>query len=436
MSKETWRCSGDDHINKRDIIECEICGEKRPSFKVLEFQLTDIFGKVKINWEYENASDANLLIKKEKITVDLTEGGINLENIKNKEVLEFILRNDIATHSEYLKITLNKPEILIFNSDLDKVLENANFNINWQVNNAQSVYISNIGDVSSKGRITLNTPKNHYKITAKNSIGKAEKELSFEILPPPEVKEFRFDKKKLKRGEFTRLIWDVKNIISADLIYNGRRKKIQTWGSMKITPKRHTEYVLELTALDETTIIRQAQKIEVFEKGSIKKFAVDSHYFLPITPLTLVWEVYHSKKVVLEGFGEVKPVDSLVVRPKKDTLYKLIVEDEFGVFEEVVQVKEMPMPKIESIAAPAPSSFSLPRIHLSTPLYPILQSAPKAIHSGIELNTKNIKLDFLISFETIAAKFLSENLFKKPTFHFNINAVQNAFSSLKQKIKL
>jgi serine/threonine protein kinase len=395
-------------------------------------------------WDKYKVKDTQYLLFNEKDFENIESSTIyaDLKGVNATIDALLIILKEYLSNPYYLELKpfteyFLAPEIISFQANKENVLRGAEIEFSWTVENALMVKIEpEIGSIPKQGKVSFIPKKNTYTIICENLKVKAEKELSIEILPPPEVKEFRFDKKKLKRGESTRLIWDVKNIISADLIYNGRRKKIQTWGSMKIAPKRHTEYVLELTALDETTIIRQAQKIEVFEKGSIKKFAVDSHYFLPIAPLTLVWEVYHSKKVVLEGFGEVKPVDSMVVRPKKDTLYKLIVEDEFGVFEEVLQVKEMPMPKIESISAPAPSSFSLPRIHLSTPLYPILQSAPKAIHSSIELNTKNIKLDFLISFETIAVKFLSENLFKKPNFLFNINAAQNAFSSLKQKLKL
>ena len=82
MRKDAWRCNNDDHFNKNTDTECEICGEKRPIIKVLEYQLTDKFGSVRINWEFENTATGSLLNKKKEINLDSSKGELLIDDIK------------------------------------------------------------------------------------------------------------------------------------------------------------------------------------------------------------------------------------------------------------------------------------------------------------------------------------------------------------------
>lgn len=335
MRKDAWRCNNDEHVNKSTDIECEICGEKRPFVKMLKYDLTDEFGKVKIIWDLVNAENATLIKKKDEINLDSLNGELEIDSIKNKEEITLSVSDNIATYTETLQILLSKPEISFFKSDKEKILENTAFNLFWEVKNAKSVSISNIGKVDPTGNIEKLIAKTPYKIIAENDLGKEELSLNITVLPLPKIKEFRSKQQKIEFGKETQLVWDIENAEKVELHYAGNMEVVANRGDKTISPTDHTNYKLIITALDGITKEEKEITIQVFKRVEIKRFASDLEFVVESLPIKLSWDIENASTIIIEdNFGtqtEVTNDNKLEISVKRETrFFKIIASDPLG----------------------------------------------------------------------------------------------------------
>lgn len=335
MRKDAWRCNNDEHVNKSTDIECEICGEKRPFVKLLKYDLTDEFGKVKIIWDLVNAENATLIKKKKEINLDSLNGELEIDRIKNKEEITLSVSNNIATYTETLQILLSKPEISFFKSDKDKILENTAFNLFWEVKNAKSVSISNIGKVDPKGNIEKLIAKTPYKIIAENDLGKEDLSLNVIVLPLPKIKEFRSKQQKIEFGKETHLAWDIDNAEKVELHYAGNLEVVGNRGDKTISPTEHTNYKLIITALDGVTKEEKEITVQVFKRVEIKRFVSDLEFVIESLPIKLSWNIENASTIIIEdNFGtqtEVTNDNNLEISAKRNTrFFKIIASDPLG----------------------------------------------------------------------------------------------------------
>lgn len=332
MRKDSWRCNNDEHINKNIDIECEICGEKRPIIKVLEYQLTDKFGTVRINWEFENTATGSLLNKKGEINLESSIGVLFIEDIKNKEEVTLTVSNNITTYSVPLKILLSKPEITLFKPNIDKVLQNSVFNLSWEVKNANKVFISNIGKVEAKGHKEKLSARNNYTIVAENDIGKEERLLEITLLQVPKIKEFRSKQQKLEFEKETQLVWDIENAEKIELHWMGNLEIIPNKGEKTISPGEHTNYKLIVTALDGITKEETEITVQVFKKVEIKSFFSDLDFVVESLPIKLRWEIDNASSITLssniQSDIDVTGMNEIEIIPKKTAVFYLNANNE------------------------------------------------------------------------------------------------------------
>jgi hypothetical protein len=375
MRNDAWLCNNDEHINKNVDTSCEICGQLRPIIKVLKYDLTDVFGKVKIIWELENGESGLLKIKNKEIKLYSTNGELEVENIVNKDSITLFANNKITTYQESLKILLSKPKISFFKSEKEKVLENSILNLTWEVLNAKNVSISNIGKVSFQGNIETKIAKTPYKIIAENDIGKEELLLDLSILPSPKIKDFRSKHKKIEYGKDTQLIWDIENIKHLELHWLGNMEVLSNKGEMTISPTESTNYKLILTALDGTTKDEKLIDVEVFRRIEFKSFTSSSILIPRGLELELDFNVENAQQIVLKSSdGMDQKVDfNQVVKlfPTKSANYWLEARNDlFNSKSETIRVEVDNAPQMSRI----PSFFEENQIPLIDLKIPELQS--------------------------------------------------------------
>ena len=222
-------------------------------------------------------------------------------HIKNKEGITLLANNPIATYSKTLQIILEKPEISSFKSDKDKVLENTAFSLFWEVKNAKSVSISNIGKVEHKGNIERKNPKTPYKIVAENDIGKVEQSLSITIIPLPKIKEFRSKQQKIEYGKETQIVWNVENSDRIELHWSGNMEVLASNGQKSISPAEHTIYKLIITALDGITKEEKELSVKVFKRIEFNMFSSSSILIPRGLENELNWNVDNAQHLVLRS---------------------------------------------------------------------------------------------------------------------------------------
>ncbi|MDR0863566.1 MAG: hypothetical protein LBO74_01370 [Candidatus Symbiothrix sp.] len=351
-----WRCKNCEHKNRDEDISCEICDGKRPVLKSCTYELSDVFGTIKVFWETDNAESVTIVKKKKKFDVD-TNGSILFENCKNNEKIVFLLNNKFAEYQEDLVVLLDKPSIVLFELESTKLLTGASTQIKWKANNSTRTQILGIGKVDNEGITNLKVEKNPVKIITENEIGTVEKEIEVEFIPLPKIK---FDcKRKIELGDILNLKWNVENALKSVLLYNESKKEIENIGDKEITLKETTTFKLIATALDSKTTIEKEITIEVFPKPEIKYFKVLPEVVISSQPVTLSWKVENAKKTEINhGVGKVAAEGEKNLLHDKNTLYTLTAVGELSTATKNIVVTVFPTPIIESLLVPMPDFSS------------------------------------------------------------------------------
>lgn len=274
-----------------------------------------------------------------------------------------------------LESLMTKPTIKSFSSQLTSVLKGKRVQLLWDVESAENISISGIGNVTGKQSITVfpakTTTYNTYKLTAENAFGKAEQEITIKVCPLPKIKEFRPKHGKLEYGKETSLVWNVKHAEKVELQYNGISETIEFKGERIITPTTHTNYKLVIIALDGTTKQEKEITVEVFKKVLLNDFNIDLDYVIESLPVKLTWEVQNANKVLVEdNLGtqiDVTGEKGLKVITKRNTKYfKLIVFDPLhNIVEKKVDIVVDERPKLPLLPDLPKGKDLLPTFELS-----------------------------------------------------------------------
>ena len=317
------------------------------------------------------------------------------EKIAN--TINFGYKNSVArtTYKDWeiaLKSIQQAPVVSFFSVSKKDILEGEEVYIAWKAENAISVEIETIGVFGSIDKKAIKPTKNTtYKIIFKGYYGEITEKVEIKVTPAPKFKVFKSEQSKVKKGEATSLVWEIENISEAKLI--GVEKVsllISKAGSQNIKPEQTTTYKIEVTALDGKTVIEQLITVEVFEEGQISFFKADRQFVFPTIPVVLAWEVKNAVKVEIEGIGFFQLTGQTTVQPLIDTTYKLIVTDNFGTFNEELQIKMLPLPVIEKLLIPSPNIISESTINIVLPNY---TSNSAVLPKVVALNKNNFKLN-------------------------------------------
>ena len=390
---KTWRCKNCEHKNNYEDISCEICSSKRPILKFCKYELSDVFGVVRIIWETNNAESVTIIKQKKKLYADINDS-LLLMDCKNNEKITLLLNNNFAEYKEELIVLLEKPEITLFELERVKLLVGTSTQVKWKTNNSTKTQISGIGKVDNEGTTDLRVEKNPIKITTENEIGIVEKKIEVEFIPLPKIE---FDcKRKIELGDTLNLKWSIENSLKSVLLYNESKKEITNIGEKEVVLKENASFKLIATALDNHTIIEKEITVEVFPKPKIKYFKVNPDVALNSMPVTLSWKTQNAKKVEINnGIGEVVAEGKKVALYKENTLYTIIAVGELSIVTKNVIVRVFPTPIIESLLVPMPdfeSRISLNPIKIDTPTIDVKINMPDFNLAIPEITEPNIKL--------------------------------------------
>lgn len=406
MSETKWQCNYDDHINKFSEQTCEICGNHRPVIVEFTYHILEEFGTIKVSWSIENFKKGNLKFGRKNIDITDSKGEIILKEIRHRKKIVLYIENDTCEITEDKIILLKEPEILNFNSNILKVLENSFIDLTWDTKNATNVTISDLGSVSKTGFLKSIKPKSTFKIFAENEVGKIEQELSIEVLPLPKIKEFRSKQQKIEFGKETELFWDIENTEKVELHWMGNMEVVPNKGEKTVSPNEHTTYKLIVTALDSIAKEEKEHTVQVFKRVEIKSFVSDLEFVVESIPVKLSWEIENASNITLssniQADIDVTGKKEIEIVPKKSSVFYLKVNNEmFSINSSQIKIE------VQNIPTFNPSI--IPRLPLGKELIP-----------SFDLNFKdlseNIFTESQIGFKTAM----------KPTKRFSLlNSLQN-----------
>lgn len=383
-----WICNNCETINDDKYSICEVCEAHAPFVTDFSCDCTDLSKPLLCQWEIKD-------VNQQWIQIDDGEKKEIAENfyyvpIKKSCMVHIIGNNDIATRSYSFPIIINKPTIKIFDKEEKNIYEDQLVTLNWEIQSAEECFINDT-KVQVKGLEPFPMQKK-YVLTAKNSEGVVTKTIHINPYNVPEIS-FTTTKRKIKDNDIsgTTIKWNITNAKKVKLFCSSEEKEIKATGQLNLCPKKNETYNLEVIGLDGKRKFTKSLTINVFPEATFT-FESDKEYVFPTIPFTLTWETKNAKKVELNG----KPVsesgsETFINGIEKDAIYTLSVTDEFETRTKTIIIKQLPIPRIESINVPLPNleqtiNFS---VDLRIPDFKI--NVAELELSKIELNDSHLK---------------------------------------------
>ena len=277
---------------------------------------------------------------------------------------------------------VKEPEIHSFQSSCgNKCIIGNKAIFSWSVENYTSITLNGV-DVTreTSHEISINS-SGQYLLEVRNGSKKISRSLYIEAYDAAYIS-FHSDKNKLHEGknETVVLSWEVQNAQKITLLQDSQtiQDNCSSKDALSLCPNEDTTFVLQVVNLDGITITKKSVSISIFPESTFS-FSTDKEYVFQSIPFTLTWESTNAKKVELNG-RKVTADGSFCMKDgiEKETPFTLRVTDEFGVKEQTIIVKMLPIPRIESIVVPAPNiersvnlqiSIAVPDISIQLPTY-------------------------------------------------------------------
>lgn len=315
---------------------------------------------------------------------------------------------------------LNKePQIQTFISSCGNVcLQGDKIELRWSVQDYTKVLLNGI-DVTCQNSITQQATShdNTFTLRVQNGRKETSQSLSVRGYAKPHIA-ITADKTKLHQHdtEPATLTWGVQNAHKISLLQDGKTIKESCTADESYTfqTESTTTFTIRVIALDTKTIFDESLCIYVYPDATIE-FHADKEYVFPTIPFTLCWNTQNAKEVKLNG-KVVPPQGTLVVADgvTEETKYRLSVIDDFGTKEELVIIKMLPIPRIETLIIPTPNlerevgvaiNTPTPSIELEMPTITIHQKnlIPNEIYN-FQIETNAIKQPAIIQLEMPIAK--------------------------------
>ena len=308
-----------------------------------------------IEWSVDNSYEVFLCYDGLNIKIE-SRGNMKLHPQETTTyTLKVIGLDKKRVFEKEVTVGVYSPAEVSFVSDTNVVLSKKPVTLSWSVENAIKVELQGVGVVTNKGEKVMCPEKDAlYMLTVTDAFGSKDYSLNVKTLPLPVIK-FKTDKKKINkdREEKAIITWDVQNASNISLELNGKQESVKEKGSKDIQLTESTKILLKCIALDSKTFFEEFLDISVFNEAKIS-FSSDRKYTIPEVPVVLSWNVENSNNVELKGYGTVSPQGSKQVKAKAETVYTLVVTDEFTTQEKSLVVKMLPLPMVKSISVPMP----------------------------------------------------------------------------------
>lgn len=325
---------------------------------------------------------------------------------------EYLAENDInllkAFDLRYEELT-SLPEIITFiSTPSDNVYVNDNITLSWKVNNATEIFIDDtpVDIIHTSKMFNIKNTK-EFILRATNGITNVVRKLTVKTVPIPEFN-IDVDKKIIRHGKNERctLAWTCSHI--SQIVITDDNDQIiaesDCSGSVAVRPEKTTIYTITAVGKDGQRKWDKQITIEVFPE-SVVKFKTDKKFSLPTVPVTISWEVDNASKVEIIGDidspGERPYIGSFTIEPEKDTNVTIRVTDRFGVKEESIKIRMLPLPAIKckpnvpqiKNEVKVQAAFVRPSVKLESPEIAAVRAIPFVPHVNIPDIHPNLHLD-------------------------------------------
>lgn len=203
--------------------------------------------------------------------------------------------------------------------------------IDWQVLNADTVTITQIGSVDPRNgtRTVSPTGTTQYRLTARNRVSEvsATTTIVVEEQPRPQFLACTVTPVNILAGESATISFSTANADSVTITGIG---PVGQSGAQVVTPAQTTTYTLTATGPGGTSTCTLTVQVTRGEAPRIVSFTADPLQIQGGQSSTLRWNVENATEVTITGLGTVQNAGSAQVSPAQTTSYTLTARNQFG----------------------------------------------------------------------------------------------------------
>lgn len=257
-----------------------------------------------ITWDYTYADEINI---EDVGTFHSLKGSQTVTPTENT-TYKILIKSGDKSKTETLNLTVIQPnQNITFTADSYRIGYGSSTNLNWNVNNAQSVSIDNgVGSQSLAGLYKVTPSKDTtYTLTAKGYTGISDKSQSIDIVVVPDaiINSFTVDKDKISVGDTSTFNWSVINAESVTL--NGESvDKYTGTKPVVFSTAGAFQYKLQTTSLSGLTAYSDTKAINVYNKPVISTFTVNGNESIDVSPsadLNFAWTATSASAYTLDN---------------------------------------------------------------------------------------------------------------------------------------
>lgn len=244
-------------------------------------------------------------------------------------------------------VTLNDilnapPAIRSFDSSTDTVTDLSPIRLRWEIDNAVSIHILGVGDVTSLAEKEVTVKQNTTFILQAISFSgkKVEKSIVVRVdKRPPEIKFFKASNLVIAVGDSVDFRWELAR--AATITLTPGTGNLSAIGAVTQKPSTSTRY--KLTAVS-CFGVESSQHVDVtvYPIPEIQEFTLSHHKVKPRQSVTISWRCMHYQRIeLLEGTSmiDVTGANNHKVNPTSNTEYTLKVTGHAGLRDKVATVK-------------------------------------------------------------------------------------------------
>jgi hypothetical protein len=222
-------------------------------------------------------------------------------------------------------------QILRFQASPDRIRAGQQSTIDWQVLNADTVTITEIGNVPANGTRSVSpTRTTQYRLTARNEAGEATATTTVVVEedPPAQFLLCTVSPMNIMAGESATISWATAN--ATQVMISGGVGNVDLSGSRVVSPTQTTTYTLTATSSRGPVTCAVTVQVTRGEAPRIISFTANPTTITAGQSSTLSWQVENADSVEITGLGTVNASGSRQVTPTATTTYRLTATNEFG----------------------------------------------------------------------------------------------------------
>ncbi len=285
-----------------------------------------------LSWQAKNADEVT--IEPGIGSVDNTSGNVQVTPAETT-IYTLTARNATGEVQLTALVTVDTPEPTIIRCDVtpQNIFRGDSAEINWQVQDADSVNLTGFGAVPAAGSQTVSpTDTTTYTLTATNVNGSVSCPLTVQVTPGevPQIIRYMASPMEILAGTSTSLFWQVENADEVT-IDNGIGQVNRTNGQLAVSPTETTAYTISATNRFGT--VSATLVVNVVQPAVVTSFTATNQ--TPSEPagveVFLNWTTENATAVIIDPNLGPRPLNgSVPLRVTETTTFTIVASNKFS----------------------------------------------------------------------------------------------------------